>query len=57
MKKAAFIMGILFLILTFIGGVYVIINHGEVNAGYAVVPSLWTIICLGYSRKKEKNGF
>lgn len=60
MKKAAFIMGILFLILTFIGGVYVIINHGEVNAGYAVVPCLWAMICLGYSRKapeKEKNEF
>lgn len=56
-KKAAFIMGILFLILTFIGGVYVLINHGEVNAGYAVVPFLWTMICLGYSRKKGKNEF
>lgn len=57
MKKAAFIMGILFLILTFIGGVYVLINHGEVNAGYVVVPFLWTMICLGYSRKKGKNEF
>ncbi len=54
-KKAAFIVGILFLILTFIGGGYVIINHGEVNAGYAAVPSLWAVICLGYSRKRAKN--
>lgn len=52
MKKAAFIVGIFFLILTFIGDGYVIINHGEVNAGYAVVPSLWAVVCLGYSRKE-----
>ena len=53
MNKLALIMGIFFLILTFVGGGYVIINHGEVNAGYAVIPSLFTMICFGYYRKKK----
>ena len=51
MKKAALVMGIIFLILTFTGGGYVLINHGQVNAGYAVIPGLWTMICFGYYRK------
>lgn len=52
MRKLALIMGIIFLILTFVGGGYVIINHGQVNAGYAVLPGLFTVICFGYYRKK-----
>lgn len=39
-----------FLVLTFIGGGYVFINHGQVNAGYAVVPGIWTMICFAYYR-------
>ena len=54
MRKLALIAGIIFLILTFAGGGYVIINHGEVNAGYAAIPSLFTIICFGYYRKKKE---
>lgn len=54
MRKLALIAGIIFLILTFVGGGYVIINHGEVNAGYAAIPSLFTIICFGYYRKKKE---
>lgn len=52
-KKTALILGIIFLFLTFTGGGYVIINHGRVNAGYAVIPGIWTIICFGYSRRKK----
>lgn len=51
MKKTAFILGIIFLILTFIGGGYVLANHGQVNAGYAVIPGTWTIICFAYCRR------
>lgn len=53
MKKVALILGIIFLILTFIGGGYVLMNHGEVNAGYAVIPSFFTIICFGYYQRKK----
>lgn len=51
MKKVALLSGILFLLLTLAGGIYVIAHHGEVNAGYAVIPSLWTILCFGYYRR------
>ena len=53
MKKIAFILWIVFLILTFAGGLYVFVNHGQVNAGYAVIPALWCVICFGvyHSRK------
>ena len=53
MKKTALILGILFLILTFAGGAYVLMNHGKVSAGYAVVPGLWCMICLGFYRSKK----
>ena len=55
MKKTALILGIIFLVLTFIGGGYVFMNHGKVNAGYAVVPRIWTMICFAYYRNKTQN--
>lgn len=54
-KKLALILGTIFLILTFIGGGYVLMNHGQVNAGYAVIPSIWSTICFGYYRNKSKT--
>ena len=54
MGKAAMILGIIFLILTFVGGGYVFIHHGQVNAGYAVIPSIWAMVCFGYYRKKKE---
>ena len=55
MKKAALILGIIFLILTFVGGGYVLINHGQVSAGYAVVPGIWAMICLGFYRSGKRD--
>ena len=53
MKKAALILGIIFLVLTFVGGGYVLINHGQVNAGYAVVPGIWAMTCFGFYRSGQ----
>lgn len=53
MKKIALVLGIIFLILTFAGGAYVLMNHGKANAGYALIPSLWCMICFGYYRSKN----
>ena len=53
MKKIAFILGTVFLILTFLGSSYVFMNHGQVNAGYGVIPALWTIICFRIYKKKK----
>ena len=55
MKKIALIFGIIFLILTFVGASYVIINHGQVNAGYAVIPGMWTVVCFGTYRRKATD--
>ena len=53
MKKAALILGIIFLFLTFTEGGYVLVNHGQVNAGYAIIPGIWAIICFGYYQSKK----
>ena len=53
MKRIALILGIVFLILTFAGGGYVLANHGQVNAGYAVIPSMWAVIFFGIYRRES----
>lgn len=55
MKKISLILGIFFLILTFVGGAYVLINKGQVNAGYAVIPGLWCVIFFGIFRSKKNK--
>ncbi len=54
MKKIVLIMGIIFLFLTVVGSSYVLINHGQVNAGYAVIPGVWTILCFAYYRSGKQ---
>lgn len=52
------ILSIFFVIITFIGAGYVLINKGEVNAGYAVIPGLFSI-CFSqlsiYCKNKNKK--
>ncbi len=57
MKKKVFrISSFVFCILTFIGAGYVLINKGKVNAGYAVIPSLFSVIFSQLSiNEKNKN--
>lgn len=59
MKKFSLIMSIIFMLLTFAGAGYVLINHGTVNAGYAVIPMafclVWVGVYSGQNRKKDKN--
>ena len=49
----------IFMIITFIGAGYVLFNKGQVNAGYAVIPSLFCAIfsqLAVYEKfKKEEN--
>lgn len=53
MKKAVFVIYIVFLVLTFAGGIFVIANRGEVNAGYAVIPMLGCLIFQNLYRGKK----
>lgn len=58
MKKLTVLMifQILFTILTFIGAGYVLINKGQVNAGYAVVPCVISVIFTNFiTIEKKKN--
>lgn len=43
-EKVFIILNFVFMVLTFIGAAYVLLNKGQVNAGYAVIPSLFSII-------------
>ncbi len=55
-EKIFRILTLTFTILTFIGAGYVLINKGEVNAGYAVVPSLFSVTFSQLSiTEKNKN--
>lgn len=52
----ALVMSIIFMLLTFAGAGYVLINHGQVNAGYAVIPMSFCLVFTGiYSGQKKKQ--
>ena len=58
MKKLTvlIIFQIIFTILTFIGAGYVLINKGQVNAGYAVIPCVIAVIFSSFINiEKMKN--
>lgn len=46
MKRLYFILSIVFIILTFIGAMYVIFGGDNISAGYAVIPMLWAIVFI-----------
>ena len=55
-KTFALIMSIIFMILTFVGAGYVLLNHGLVNAGYAVIPMCFCFVFVGvFSDQKKKQ--
>lgn len=51
MKKLTLALSIIFIILTFLGAGYVLVNHGEVNAGYACVPMVLALAFISFYRK------
>ncbi len=50
-KKLAFTLSVVFIILTFIGAGYVLFNGGKVNAGYACIPMVFALISISVYRK------
>lgn len=48
-------LSILFTILTFIGIGYVLINKGQVSAGYSAIPMLWTVLFITTYNKVKKD--
>ncbi len=56
MKEKVFrILSFIFFILTLIGAGYVLINEGKVNAGYAVIPSLFCVVFSQLSIMEKKK--
>lgn len=53
MKKLLLVLSIVFGILTFAGVGFVLMNHGEVNAGYACVPMVFSLAFLVIYRSME----
>lgn len=56
--KIFLILSLIFAILTFVGG-YMVITHKLDNAGYSVIPMLFTLIfsnlCINSKREEEKD--
>lgn len=50
-KKVYRVIYIIFTILTFIGSIFVILNN--VNAGYAIIPMLFTIVFGDYCKNSD----
>ena len=53
MKKAALILSIIFIILTFVGAGYVLYNGGKINAGYAIIPMVFALVCIAFNRNRK----
>ena len=53
MKKAALVLSVIFTILTFIGAGYVLYNRGQVNAGYAIIPSVFALAGIAFYRNRK----
>ena len=53
MKKAALILSIIFIILTFVGAGYVLYNGGKINAGYAIIPMVFALVCITFYRNRK----
>lgn len=55
LKKILFILSILFTILTFVGAGYVLLNKGQVSAGYSAVPMLWAVLFITTHNKVKRD--
>lgn len=51
MKKITLIASVIFIILTFVGAGYILLNGGKVNAGYACVPMIFALVSMFFYRK------
>lgn len=51
MKKMILLISILFIILTFLGAIYIIYHGGKVSAGYAVIPMIFAVASMSFFRR------
>ena len=55
MRRIVAIVGLVFIVLGLAGAGYVLLNFGNVSAGYAVVPFVLGLACLGILRMQDKE--
>ena len=56
MKKLLLVLSIVFIVLTFVGAIFVLTSNGTANAGYAVIPMVIALACLaGYRTCNNKE--
>ncbi len=55
MKNILLVLTITFIILTFLGAAYVLMNHGTVTAGYIVVPMVFGLAFGGWYYQFKKK--
>lgn len=53
MQKLVLVLSIVFIILTFAGAGYVLLNRGNGNAGYAAIPMVCALVSISFYRHKE----
>lgn len=51
MKNLILVLNVIFVILTFVGIGYVLVQHGQVSAGYACVPMVLALASFSFYRK------
>lgn len=56
MKELLLALSIVFIVLTFIGAIFVLTSNGTATAGYAVVPMVFALACsAGYRAYRSKE--
>lgn len=55
LKKILFVLSVVFTILTFAGVGYVLLNKGQMSAGYSAVPMLWAVLFITTYNKIKKD--
>ena len=55
LKKILFVLSVVFTILTFVGVGYVLLNKGQMSAGYSAVPMLWAVLFITTYNKIKKD--
>ncbi len=54
MKKLFLVLALIFSVLGFAGAIYVLSTGGEANAGYAVIPLVFSLIFQQALHQKKK---
>lgn len=55
MRKILLVFSIVFTVLTLAGIVYVLVSHGQKNAGFAIIPAVFTIAFVIAWKKQPPN--